>query len=65
MAYKEKIQSLNDFISYQLEDLDFEGLVYITPEDMENLKDTLDFDLDNDGVVDRFDLEFRDSKTMT
>ncbi|HHX70815.1 MAG TPA: hypothetical protein GX708_22535 [Gallicola sp.] len=32
---------------------------------MEKVKDTSDLDLDNDGVADRFDSDFRDSKTMT
>ncbi|MGO1713179.1 MAG: helicase-related protein, partial [Senegalia sp. (in: firmicutes)] len=61
----EKYQSLNDLIEYELKFLDFSDLVYIEGEELEKFIYTLDLDKDNDGVIDRYDSDERDSKVRT
>ena len=61
----EKYQSLNDLIEYELKFLDFSDLVYIEGDELEKFVYTLDLDKDNDGVIDRYDSDERDSNVRT
>ena len=65
LIYEEPYQSLNDLITYQLEFLEFDSLVSIEPEDLKKFKTELDYDRDNDGVIDRYDADFRDPGVQT
>ncbi|MGO3752028.1 MAG: DUF2958 domain-containing protein [Peptoniphilaceae bacterium] len=65
LVHEEKYQSLTDLIDYQLEYLDFGNLITIETENLGKIKTELDYDRDNDGVIDRHDADFRDSKVMT
>ncbi|MDO5716076.1 MAG: helicase C-terminal domain-containing protein, partial [Tissierellia bacterium] len=65
LKYNEPYQSLTDLMTYQIEFLDYEVITTIEPETLEKLKTELDYDRDNDGVIDRYDADFRDSKVMT
>lgn len=61
----EKFQSLSDFIEYELRFLDFSELVYIEEETLKTFIDSLDLDKDNDGVIDRYDVDDKDSTVST
>ncbi len=61
----ESYQSLNDFIEYALKHLDFSDLVYIDQEAMDRIVDPLDLDRDNDGIIDRYDADDKDSSVST
>ena len=61
----EKFQSLSDFIEFELRFLDFSDLVYIEEDILEKFIDPLDLDKDNDGVMDRYDVDDKDSTVST
>ncbi|MCA0385878.1 MAG: hypothetical protein LCH34_09800 [Firmicutes bacterium] len=58
--------SLKELNNYALQHLDYGSLVYVDDVDIERVeKLTIDKDTDLDGVVDRYDSDFRDSDVMT
>lgn len=63
--HSEKYQSLNDLIEYELKFLDFSDLVYIEGEELKKFIYTLDLDKDNDGSIDRYDSDERDSNVRS
>ncbi|NLY20778.1 MAG: DEAD/DEAH box helicase family protein [Tissierellia bacterium] len=65
LVYEEPYQSMEDLINFQLEYLDNKTLTLLDGDTMAKVKDVLDLDSDNDGVIDRFDSDFKDSNIMT
>jgi len=58
--------SLKELNEYALQHLDYGSLVYVDEVDIERVeKLTIDKDTDLDGVIDRFDSDFRDSSVVT
>jgi len=58
--------SLKELNDYALQHLDYGSLVYVDDVDIERVeKLTIDKDTDLDGVIDRFDSDFRDADVMT
>lgn len=63
---KEKYGTLKELNEYALQHLGYGSLVYVDDEDIEKVeKLMIDKDTDLDGVIDRFDSDFRDSRVIT
>jgi len=66
LVHKESYGSLKELNEYALKHLDFESLIYVDELDIKEVeKLTIDKDTDLDGLIDRFDSDFRDSSVMT
>lgn len=63
---KEQYGTLKELNEYALQHLDYSSLVYVDEDDIEKVeKLTIDKDTDLDGVIDRLDSDFRDSRVIT
>ena len=66
LVHTDSYGSLKELNDYALQHLDYGSLVYVDDVDIERIeKLTIDKDTDLDGVVDRYDSDFRDSDVMT
>jgi N12 class adenine-specific DNA methylase len=66
LVHTDSYGSLKELNEYALQHLDYGSLVYVDDEDIERVeKLTIDKDTDLDGVIDRFDSDFRDSDVIT
>lgn len=66
LVHTDSFGSLKELNDYALQHLDYGSLVYVDDVDIERVeKLTIDKDTDLDGVIDRFDSDFRDSDVMT
>jgi len=66
LVHKEEYGTLKELNEFALEHLDYGSLIFVEDEDIERIeKLTIDKDTDLDGVVDRFDSDFRDSTVTT
>jgi len=66
LVHTDSYGSLKELNDYALQHLDYGSLVYVDDVDIERVeKLTIDKDTDLDGVIDRFDSDFRDSDVMT
>ncbi len=58
-------QSLDDLVQFELKNLNFSDLIYLEDTVLNKYKDSLDLDKDNDGVIDRYDSDEKDSNVRT
>lgn len=66
LVHTDSYGSLKELNEYALQHLDYGSLVYVDEVDIERVeKLTIDKDADLDGVIDRFDSDFRDSSVVT
>jgi len=66
LVHSDRFGSLKELNDYALQHLDYGSLVYVEDVDIERVeKMTIDKDTDLDGLIDRFDSDFRDSDVMT
>jgi N12 class adenine-specific DNA methylase len=66
LVHTDSYGSLKELNDFALQHLDYGSLVYVDDVDIERVeKLTIDKDTDLDGVIDRFDSDFRDSEVMT
>jgi len=60
LVHKEEYGTLKELNDFALEHLDYGSLIFVEDENIERVeKLTIDKDTDLDGVVDRFDSDFR------